>query len=61
MSSVPPFDERSQLAAEYALGVLDGADRANAARLANEDDAFAALVAQWHERLAPFLDEIAPA
>ena len=34
MSSVPPFDERDQLAAEYALGVLDGADLANAARLA---------------------------
>ena len=58
---MPPFDERDQLAAEYALGVLDGADRANAARLASEDDAFAALVAQWHERLAPLLDEIAPA
>ena len=61
MSVLPPFDERDRLAAEYALGVLDGADRANAARLANEDGAFAALVAQWHEQLAPLLDEIAPA
>ena len=61
MSSVPPIDERQQWAAEFALGVLEGADRASAARLASEDDAFAALVAQWHERLAPLLDEIAPA
>ena len=61
MSSLPPFDERDQLAAEYALGVIDGPARDEAVRLAAGDPSFAALVAQWHERLAPLLDEIAPA
>lgn len=60
MSSLPPFDARDQLAAEYALGVLDRAERANAERLAAEDANFSALVAWWHGRLVPLLDEIAP-
>lgn len=61
MSSQPPLDPREQLAAEYALGVLDGAGRADAERAARDDPSFAALVTQWNERLAPLLDEIAPA
>jgi anti-sigma-K factor RskA len=44
-------------AAEYALGVLDGAERrAAAARLA-ADPAFAAEVAAWEDRLAPLAAE----
>jgi anti-sigma-K factor RskA len=56
-----PDDEL--LAAEYALGVLDGADRRAAAARAAREPAFAALVAAWEERLTPWageLDEVAP-
>lgn len=61
MSSQPPFNPREQLAAEYVLGVLDGAKRADAERAVRDDASFAALVTEWNERLAPLLDEIAPA
>ena len=50
-------------AAEYALGVLAGAERAAAAQRVARDRAFAALVAAWEERLAPWtaeLPEVAP-
>lgn len=53
-------DERSQLASEYALGVLDGAELAEARALATNDDGFRAEVARWKGRLAPLLDEAAP-
>lgn len=59
MTDTVPLNERDALAAELALGVLDGDVRANAVALAESDDAFAAAVAAWHERLAPLLDEIA--
>ncbi|MCL4673829.1 MAG: anti-sigma factor [Sphingomonadaceae bacterium] len=50
--------ERDQLAAEYALGLLEGEDLLAArGRMANEPD-FAAQVAFWESRLAPLLDEI---
>ena len=58
MTDPVPLDERDALAAELALGVLDGNARAAAVALAERDDAFAAAVAAWHERLAPLLDEI---
>ena len=45
-------------AAEYALGVLAGAERDAAARRVARDRAFAALVAVWEERLAPWAAEI---
>ena len=45
-------------AAEYALGVLAGAERDAAARRVARDRAFAALVAAWEERLAPWAAEI---
>jgi anti-sigma-K factor RskA len=51
------------LAAEYALGVLAGAERADAARRVAREPAFAALVAQWEARFAPWageIDEVAP-
>src|SRR5262249_25616100 len=50
-------------AAEYALGVLAGTDRTAAAQRVARDRAFAALVAAWEERLAPWtaeLPEVAP-
>jgi anti-sigma-K factor RskA len=52
-----PGDEL--LAAEYALGVLAGADRAAAERRMARDRAFAALVVAWEQRLAPWAVEIA--
>ncbi len=52
-----PEDEL--LAAEYALGVLAGPDRAAAQRLLERDAKFAAMVAAWEERLAPWAGEIA--
>jgi|HubBroStandDraft_1064217.scaffolds.fasta_scaffold50054_2 anti-sigma-K factor RskA len=52
-----PGDEL--LAAEYALGVLAGADRAAAERRMARDRAFAALVVAWEQRLAPWAAEIA--
>jgi anti-sigma-K factor RskA len=45
-------------AAEYALGVLAGAEHDAAARRVARDRAFAALVAAWEERLAPWAAEI---
>ncbi len=50
--------ERDQLAAEYALGLLEGEDLLAArGRMAGEPE-FAAVVAFWESRLAPLLDEI---
>jgi len=45
-------------AAEYALGVLAGAERDVAAQRVARDRAFAALVAAWEERFAPWAAEI---
>lgn len=53
-------EERDALAAELALGVLDGGERAAALRLQADDAAFAADVANWQAWLAPLQDEIAP-
>jgi anti-sigma-K factor RskA len=52
-----PEDEL--LAAEYALGVLAGADRAAAELRIGRERGFALLVAQWEQRLAPWAAEIA--
>lgn len=53
-------EEREAMAAELALGVLDGEERRNAERLAASDPAFAALVDAWRERLLPLADSYAP-
>ena len=55
--SALPEDEL--LAAEYALGVLAGTDRAAAERLLQRDSKFAAMVTDWEQRLAPWAGEIA--
>jgi anti-sigma-K factor RskA len=45
--------EQAQMAAELALGVLEGEERAEALRLSLTNPAFAALVAQWQGQLDP--------
>jgi len=52
-------DDPDLLAAELALGVLDGAARQEAQARQAIDPAFAAEVAQWEARFAPWLDAIA--
>ena len=47
------------LAAEYALGVLAGTERAMAEQRISRDRTFASLVAGWEQRLAPWVAEIA--
>ncbi|HYC17574.1 MAG TPA: anti-sigma factor [Pseudolabrys sp.] len=54
-SSLP---EDELLAAEYALGVLSGADRSTAQQRVARDRAFALMVADWEQRLAPWAAEI---
>lgn len=52
--------DKDLLAGEYALGLLEGDDRADAARLYERDADFAARVEFWNERFAHFLDGLAP-
>jgi anti-sigma-K factor RskA len=52
------FSADEMLAAEYALGVLTGTEREAAARRVARERAFAALVAEWEGRLAPWAAEI---
>jgi len=60
MSSKPPTDDRRDLAAEYALGLLAGSELAEArARLAGDPE-FRAEVDGWLARLAPLLEEVQP-
>jgi anti-sigma-K factor RskA len=57
-----PHDDEL-IAAEYALGVLSGAERADAARRLAREPGFARLVSAWEERLAPLvaeIDEVSP-
>lgn len=59
MDDQPLFPEdRDALAAELALGLLDGAERTAALRLSLADPAFAAEVEAWKTRLSPLLDTI---
>jgi anti-sigma-K factor RskA len=51
-----PEDEL--LAAEYALGVLVGADRVAVVQRVTRDRGFARLVSDWEQRLAPWASEI---
>jgi anti-sigma-K factor RskA len=60
MSAPMSPEERNELAGEFALGLLDGEDLAQARTLAASDPSFAAEVAAWSGRLAPLLDEIEP-
>ena len=48
------------LAAEYALGLLEGEELLGARAREAADPAFAAAVAQWQDRLVPLADDISP-
>lgn len=50
--------DHEHLAAEYALGLLEGAELLEARRLLASGPAFAAEVNGWDARLAPLLDEL---
>lgn len=54
---IPP-EERDSLAAELALGVLDGKELALARSLLASDAGFRDEVARWSGRLAPLLDDV---
>jgi anti-sigma-K factor RskA len=61
MSDTPDHSGASDdelLAAELVLGVLAGTERAAALRLLERDSNFAALVADWEQKLAPWAAEI---
>lgn len=53
-------DERDLLAAELALGLLTGSERAEAQRLRLSDQSFAVAVDEWAERLAPLGHAVPP-
>lgn len=52
-------EERDALAGELALGLLSGAERAQALRLQLSDPVFAAEVTAWERRLAPLHHDFA--
>lgn len=56
---LPPEDD-DLLAAEVALGLLEGEDRMTARARLMQDRAFARSVADWQERLVALTDDIAP-
>ena len=60
MSSKPPTDDRRDLAAEYALGLLAGAELEEARALLSGDPTFRDEVGEWTARLTPLLEEVEP-
>lgn len=52
--------ERDYLAAELALGLLEGEELLTARGLAASDAAFAAEVERWQQQFAPLLDTVGP-
>lgn len=59
LPEIPDSDEL--LAAEYVLGLLDAGQRRQLQTRIAGDAAFAAQVAAWETRFAPWLDDVAPA
>jgi anti-sigma-K factor RskA len=57
-SAEPPDDD--VLAGEFVLGVLSEAERRTAQARRQADPTFAARIAGWERRLAPWLSEVAP-
>ncbi len=53
--------DAADLAAEYVLGLIEGPDRAAARERLRADPALRAEVEAWEQRLAPLLDQVAPA
>ena len=58
IDTLPPEEELDLLAAELALGLLEGDERLAAERREAADPMFAAQVAAWIERLAPMLGAV---
>ena len=52
-------DDLEMLAAEYALGTLDAAERAAVERRRAAEPELHARIADWERRLSPMLDEVA--
>ena len=59
MSEAPELSEAEAFAAEYALGVLSAAERAQAEARMGREPGFAADVEAWRARLAPMADGVA--
>ena len=57
--TIPPEDD-DMLAAEVALGLTEGEERAAARTRMLQDRSFARRVADWQERFAPMAEDIAP-
>ncbi len=57
-NGLPHLPEDEFVAAEYALGVLSGAERAEAEQRVARDATFARMVAAWEETLTPWAAEI---
>jgi anti-sigma-K factor RskA len=53
-------EEFFALAGEYALGLLDGEELAQAEAMRREDARFAAAIHAWESRLMPLLEEVRP-
>jgi anti-sigma-K factor RskA len=60
MKSLPDKNDDDVLAMEYALGVLEGAERAGFEARLSRELPLAARVRQWDEHFAGFAEEIAP-
>lgn len=58
-TAASPQDEQDLLAAEYAIGLLDGAERDAARDVYDRDPDFAAAVAAWQRRLGPLFRDVA--
>jgi anti-sigma-K factor RskA len=52
-------DDRDLLAAEYVLGVLEGSEREDVIRRADQDNALSAAITAWEQRLAPLATIVA--
>jgi anti-sigma-K factor RskA len=59
MADMTMDEDRENLAAEYALGTLDAAERGEAERLIGSDGAFAARVSYWERRLSLLAEAVA--
>lgn len=58
MSEAPDLTDTEAFAAEHALGVLDGRERADAETRMAREPVFAAAVEAWRSRLAPLLESV---
>ncbi|UFH51801.1 hypothetical protein [Pseudomonas sp. KNUC1026] len=55
---LPPADERDQLIAEYALGVLTGEERARVEAMAAQDPNVQAAIVAWQSHFDCWLDQL---